>query len=215
MQLSQICLQKFGISSESCLLLLTKKVAEHCCSFILSCSSSLPPPVRLIEYIICPKDKPNTTLKTSHCGELHMVLFPEDSFPLAKQFWQHTGLGLSSWFAEYCLSLLPDEPSSPTMPLSPSFLRPSKGGNRHYSNKSLSNGSATLNLVIPTQIPPAFTETLTKAITSTSKNAMARTSPSALHLLPNKWCVDRSLVFSLKTQLLSIFQHRTWIRNWR
>ena len=87
---------------------------------------------------------------------------PEDSFTLAKQFWQHTGLGLSSRFAEYCLSLLPDEPSSPTTPLSPSFPRPSKGGNRHYSNKSLSNGSATLNSVIPTQIPPASTETLTK-----------------------------------------------------
>ena len=162
MQLSQICLQKFGISGESCLLLPTKKVAEHCRSFILSRSSSPPPPVRLIEYIICPEDKPNAASKTSRCGELHVVLFPEDNFPLAKQFWQLTGLGLSSRFAEYCLSLLPDEPGSPTTPLSPSFPRPSKGGNRHYSNKSLSNGRATLNPVVPAQIPPASTEILTK-----------------------------------------------------
>ena len=92
MQLSQICLQKFSVSGEPCLLLPTKKVAEHCRSFVLSCSSSPPPPVRLIEYIICPKDKPNATLKTSCCSELHVVLFPEDSFTLARQFWQHTGL---------------------------------------------------------------------------------------------------------------------------
>lgn len=167
MQLSRICLQKFGITGESCLLLPTKKIAEHCRSFILSRSSRSSPPVRLIEYLICPEDKPGARSNSapSRCGELHIVLFPEDTFSIAKQFWQHTGLGICSRFADYCLSMLPDEPSSPIAPSSPGLARPSKGGNRHYSNKSLSNGTGTnKSPVIPTQVPSAVAaaEALTK-----------------------------------------------------
>lgn len=33
------------------------------------------------------------------------VLFPQDRFSIAKQFWQHSGDGVSSRRAEYCLSL--------------------------------------------------------------------------------------------------------------
>lgn len=36
-------------------------------------------------------------------AELHAVLYPADSFLLAKAFWQHTGFGISSRYAEHCL----------------------------------------------------------------------------------------------------------------
>lgn len=61
--------------------------------------------------------------------------------------------------------MLPDEPSSPIAPSSPGLARPSKGGNRHYSNRSLSNGTGTnKSPVIPTQVPSAVAaaEALTK-----------------------------------------------------
>jgi cystathionine gamma-synthase len=35
-----------------------------------------------------------------------IILFPESLSHLAKQFWQHTGAGISSRFAEHCLTLL-------------------------------------------------------------------------------------------------------------
>lgn len=63
--------------------------------------------------------------------------------------------------------MLPDEPSSPVTPTfaSPGLVRPSKGGNRHYSNKSISKSNGTSKSpVIPSQIPAvaAAAETLTK-----------------------------------------------------
>lgn len=36
-------------------------------------------------------------------AEFYAVLFPSDLFPLAKSFWQHTGFGVSSRYAEFCL----------------------------------------------------------------------------------------------------------------
>lgn len=35
-----------------------------------------------------------------------MVFYPEDSFLVAKQFWQHTGLGITTRLADYYISLL-------------------------------------------------------------------------------------------------------------
>ena len=71
------------------------------------------------------------------CFTLHIVLFPAEAFPLAKQFWQHTGMGISSRIADYCLSMISEMPSSPLRSNSPAIPRmPSSARNRHYSVKS-------------------------------------------------------------------------------
>lgn len=41
-------------------------------------------------------------------AELHAVLYPSDLYPLAKDFWQHTGYGISSRYAEFCLRRVDD-----------------------------------------------------------------------------------------------------------
>ncbi|KAL9130013.1 MAG: hypothetical protein Q9217_001697 [Psora testacea] len=41
-------------------------------------------------------------------AELHVVFYPRDVFPHAKDFWQHTGFGISSRYAVYCLEHLDD-----------------------------------------------------------------------------------------------------------
>jgi cystathionine gamma-synthase len=111
-----------------------------------------PVPVRLIQYLICPEDKQGAEpdpfdhsldrarSPSSRSVELHIVLFPAEAFPLAKQFWQHTGMGISSRLADHCLSLLPEE-SIGTVPPSPTL---SRGRNKHYSSRgsiSSTNGS--------------------------------------------------------------------------
>jgi cystathionine gamma-synthase len=85
-----------------------------------------------VQYHICPED---TLLPSSQQGiELHIVLFPSEASPLAKQFWQHTGLGISSRLADYCLSLLPaDPPTSPALSSPTSPRTPFKGLNKHYN----------------------------------------------------------------------------------
>ncbi|KAG5646383.1 hypothetical protein DXG03_003706 [Asterophora parasitica] len=100
---------------------------------------------RLLSLLICPEDrayariierdsKTQPDCTSSDSVNIYIVLFGSDSFPVAKEFWQHTGMGISSRFAEHCLSLLPDDitrtaPSSP--PTSPRF--PGKVFNKHYA----------------------------------------------------------------------------------
>lgn len=125
----------------------TKKIAEECRSFIQHRSAALGSPMnaRLVHLFICPEEVqngggfPQTPAKldagSKACANLHIVLFRATAFPVAKEFWQHTGLGISSRLAERCLALLPkDTPAAVQRPASPADGRlPIKGHNRHYS----------------------------------------------------------------------------------
>lgn len=125
----------------------SKKVAEHCREFLIRRSQDIGSSVtvRLIEFLLCPEDKSTSVLASSACIGLHIVLFPADAFPLAKQFWQHTGMGISSRMAERCLAMLPDTPIIPTRSHSPVLSRaPSKPMNRHYSVKSPSSPTSPI-----------------------------------------------------------------------
>ena len=102
-------------------------------------------PVRLVQYLISKDITSAAPTPVPPPVELHIILFPAASFPLAKQFWQHTGLGISSRLADRCLSMSPEEPRAP----SPEAIRkPGKHGNRHYSARSLTNTP-------PPRIPPS------------------------------------------------------------
>ncbi|CDO71044.1 hypothetical protein BN946_scf184844.g48 [Trametes cinnabarina] len=96
-----------------------------------STKAGSPVPVRLVQFTICP----DAADPAAPCRELHIVFFPGDQFPLAKQFWQHAGLGIPSRFAERCLSML-QEQSGPDSPPPTGARPPVKPGNRHYSAKS-------------------------------------------------------------------------------
>ncbi|THH11953.1 hypothetical protein EW145_g358 [Phellinidium pouzarii] len=127
--------KKFGTVGERCLLCPSKKVAEHCREFMVDHSPDRQLPVRLIEFLICPEDSSAPT--TSSSLALHIVLFPADVFPLAKQFWQHTGMGISSRTAERCLEMLPETSAIPVLPNTFAHIRlPTKPQNRHYSVRS-------------------------------------------------------------------------------
>ncbi|KAF7365306.1 hypothetical protein MVEN_00402500 [Mycena venus] len=141
-KLARLCEQKFGRANENCMLFPTQKIADQCRSFMQarSLSSGVPVSARLIHFSICPEDKQNqgpcvhedTALLSSAPASLHIVLFPQEAFPIAKEFWQHTGQGISSRLAEHCLSLLPVDPT-----FVPNGLQntPRKALNKHYSAK--------------------------------------------------------------------------------
>ncbi|KAG2356099.1 pyridoxal phosphate-dependent transferase [Suillus spraguei] len=141
-KLARICEQKFGAPNEKCLLCPSKKIADRCRSFMIDRASlaGTPTHVRLVQYHIDPEDTPLPSPQPT--VELHIVLFPTEAWPFAKQFWQHTGLGISSRLAVYCLSLLSAEsPHSPV--LSPKSARtPFKTLNRHYSAKCAPQSSS-------------------------------------------------------------------------
>ncbi|PBK89835.1 PLP-dependent transferase [Armillaria gallica] len=140
-KLAGICEHKFGSVGESCMLFPTQKTAEHCRAFIQARSALEGSPVsaRLIQFMICPEDNIDAE-PTGKCADLHIVLYPSSAGPLAKQFWQHTGLGISSRLADYCLSILPG--TSQERASSPTVTRPGKAVNRHYSAKEFSKPKA-------------------------------------------------------------------------
>ncbi|KAK7048277.1 putative cystathionine gamma-synthase [Favolaschia claudopus] len=141
-KLARLCEQKFGREHESCMLFPSHGIAEQCRTFMQARSlpSGSPISARLIHFSICPEDKmkqgpcvnDDATLLSAASANLHIVLFSHDAFPIAKQFWQHTGLGISSRLAEHCLSLLPADPT-----FVPNGLQntPRRALNKHYSAK--------------------------------------------------------------------------------
>jgi cystathionine gamma-synthase len=161
-QLARVFAQKYGANGEQCMLFPTQKVAEHCQSFLQARSVH----ARLIHLLICPEDKGNNriidlnTRSTLDCASttsanLHIALFPADAAGVAKEFWQHSGMGISSRLAERCLSMLPEEMAQaqvqiqpqPPSPTSPRF--PFKVHNKHYSAK----GHITLSSIPPNSPP--------------------------------------------------------------
>ena len=139
-QLASICEQRYAVESEKAMLFPTQKIAEHCRSFIQRrlnalCSQGN---ARLVHLFITSEDK--SLNASDFSADLHIVLFPKDAFPIAKEFWQHTGLGISSRLADKCLSLLPEGGSlnpclTNTVPSRPAF----KAHNKYYSAAKLLN----------------------------------------------------------------------------
>ena len=106
LQLAEICEQKFGVNGEGCLLFPTSTAANHCRVFVIqqAAQDNVEFSVRITQFLLHPDDKGRKL-----GAELHIVLFPADKVQYAQPFWRHTGLGISSRYAEYCLSLLPEE----------------------------------------------------------------------------------------------------------
>ncbi|KAF8269484.1 PLP-dependent transferase [Lactarius quietus] len=104
--------QKFGTPSESSLLFPSRKSAEACRAF-LSARDVL---ARVVQY--CISDR--------LC--IFIVLFSQDKSSTAKEFWQHTGLGISSRLATRCLAAL----ASASSPTTTTTSKPS--AHRHYAS---------------------------------------------------------------------------------
>ena len=116
-------------------------------------------------------------------ASVQMVFFPEPAFGVAKQFWQHTGMGISSRFAEHCLALLSQSEHPATanttttkngasrFPLATStttnvngngngVVIPSKPGNRHYATASTkTNGKPAHAAPNPPRKPASISAT--------------------------------------------------------
>ncbi|KAF8609418.1 PLP-dependent transferase [Ceratobasidium sp. AG-I] len=158
--LAQICEKKFGQPGEKCFLFPAAYIATACRQFMINRSPdpASPVPVRLAQYFICPPEDTSRSQDVSEidCVELHIVLFPKDEFPLAKQFWQHTGLGISSRVATAALALI-ERNSKKASSSPPSTPPPSKPGfsqrNKHYGTKSRP-AQALSNSSQQTPLPP-------------------------------------------------------------
>ena len=160
-QLSSICEQKYAIHNEKCLLLPSRKAAEHCRSFVELRTEQVLGRRYTARCVEERHGDPSVhggvnggekQVEVGGAGAeaeagimaLYMVLFDAAAYGVAREFWQHTGLGVSSRFAERFLSLLelsssPSSSSSSALPVAAlegvggAGVGGGKKHNRHYS----------------------------------------------------------------------------------
>ena len=157
----------------------TSIVANHCRAFVVqqAAKQNLRFSVRIAQLLLQSDDKiredPNHSSKSG--GELHIVLFPADGMKYAKSFWQHAGMGISSRYAERCLSLLPEEavPTSPTTYTKPKFTH------KYYSVKETRQSPSTtsednLNDDYSTYLEERYGRNLSQQASTFAKRALRR-----------------------------------------
>lgn len=83
-------------------------VAQRCAAFVVRNNTShVPPNAIYVLELTATEVTPQTALKADILlPAFWAVIFPVHQFPVAKQFWQHSGDGVSSRRAEYCQSFL-------------------------------------------------------------------------------------------------------------
>lgn len=110
-QLIVFCIQRFASQSESLVICNSRRSCNECRSFIKNYAgvdSTLK--IRIAELCIRPNtslhESADLTLQTDEPSIIYTLLFPIELAKVAKQFWQHTGQGVSSRYAEHCLRQL-------------------------------------------------------------------------------------------------------------
>jgi cystathionine gamma-synthase len=159
-QLSNLLEQKFGTPSERSLLFPSRNAAEACRAFLVARDIF----ARVVQYCISSGDNLS----------IFLVLFPIDKLSTARQFWQHTGLGISSRLAMRCLAILLSAASPPS---TPTHLKPM--AHRHYTPKHASrlSGGGSIDLLEADQavyVEQRYGRNLDVAAAKQAKRALRR-----------------------------------------
>jgi cystathionine gamma-synthase len=118
-KLISFCLQRFSNQNESCLIFNSRLACMECRQFIKR-NINFSPLIRIAELSVPRNLQCNVTVDFYSNSVIYCLLFPLDLSSFAKQFWQHTGTGISSRYAEHCLRLLEIRPKQ----FSPSLNAP-------------------------------------------------------------------------------------------
>lgn len=105
--------------------------ARRCVEFITSQGSH--GQVRLI-HLVLDKSRADSEVLKKVSPSISAVLFPKEVFPIAKQYWQHSGDGVSSRRAAFCHGLFQDAllvVEKALQPTADSFHKQSKGPRRY------------------------------------------------------------------------------------
>ncbi|KAL4970840.1 PLP-dependent transferase [Aspergillus stella-maris] len=110
---------KYGTPNQKAMLFPSNKAAQRCCDFMSAkADHHFTADVRIIDLVL-DKSLESSELAAKISPSVSAAIFHEDLFPVAKQYWQHSGDGISSRQAEFCHALfseskLVDSRSSPS-----------------------------------------------------------------------------------------------------
>lgn len=101
-QFTQTLLGVYGVGDEKAMLFPTRSVASRCADFLQSQMPCMQRhQVRLVDLNLEIKPQANDTTGPQSLA-LCLVILPEGAAQSAKEFWQHTGEGISSRQADFC-----------------------------------------------------------------------------------------------------------------
>ncbi|MBW0464785.1 hypothetical protein O181_004500 [Austropuccinia psidii MF-1] len=167
-RLAEVCQAAHALtSSERCMLFPSQKAANLCRNFVadqalkqLGCQLGVENQCRMVTFDVFSSQQSTAFVGQTDCRLRVFVLFvPDDRiFQIAHTFWQHTGLGISSRFANRCLRLLGSDSASKANPIltivsqlpSP-HISPRTGPCRYIFKPSSQISSTIIN---PTPITP-------------------------------------------------------------
>ncbi|KAG6054833.1 hypothetical protein E4U32_006682 [Claviceps aff. humidiphila group G2b] len=93
-----------GSASRKVLLFPTPEAAKRCIDFVDRAQPSSSQQIGILELVLDPS-KPISLLMKKLSPTISAVFLPERSYAVARQYWQHTGDGVSSRRAEFCHDL--------------------------------------------------------------------------------------------------------------
>jgi cystathionine gamma-synthase len=133
--------EKFGRPGQSAMLFPNETIAQRCVDFIKDKAPAQAQEQLDTVHLVLDSSNPAAAALKPIGPTVSAVLFVPEAFPFAKQYWQHSGDGISSRRAEFCSSLLdqgllvPDD--SPRPPASPVRRVPCKGPRRYQRPMSV------------------------------------------------------------------------------
>jgi cystathionine gamma-synthase len=99
---------KYGIPDQKAMLFPSSKTAQRCHDFIKAkAEASFTGDIKIIDLFL-DRSKETSKIIAKVSPSISAVIFHKDLFPIAKQYWQHSGDGISSRRAEFCHSLFSD-----------------------------------------------------------------------------------------------------------
>lgn len=137
---------RFGTPGSKAFLFPTRQIATRCVSFVKArATPEVAVSLSTVHLVLdATKSTPDALLSLSPA--ISAVLCSQEAFPLVKQYWQHTGDGVSSRRAEFCHALLKDglfrldDDAITPVPQSP---KPCRGPKRYQRPSSLDTTRAT------------------------------------------------------------------------
>ncbi|KAH8891683.1 PLP-dependent transferase [Thozetella sp. PMI_491] len=190
---------QFAAPGQKALLLPTKQVADRCLAFIRSRVSTDVAEKLDVVHLVLDKANPSSAPLSSLSPAISAVFCPPEAFPRAKDYWQHTGDGISSRRAEFCHGLLKEgllhmdvRPQSP--PSGADDPKPCRGPRRYQRPMSLdatqqaprNNGTPPISEAGPDALESSrfleerFGRNLDISLASAAKSAIRRRIAGAL-----------------------------------
>lgn len=137
---------KFGTPGHKAFLFPTRRIAVRCLAFV----KSLAPPAIAATldtvHLVLDTSKPSARALVSLSPNISAVICSQEAFPYVKQYWQHTGDGVSSRRAEFCHGLFKDgllrrdDDLPASIPASP---KPCKGPKRYQRTPGVQTPKST------------------------------------------------------------------------